>query len=295
MVDLAKKITGSPSFKIIVLSIILLSALITGLETYPQYFKTFYHWFIIADRVIVAAFAIELAFRLTAHGKNIWRFFTDPWNVFDFVIVLLCFLPADVHFIGILRIVRILRVLRLISILPKLQLLVNTLIKSIPSIGYVIVLLTILFFIYGVLGCFIFGLNDPIHFGNLHKAMLTLFSVVTLEGWVEILKINMYGCSNFGYENEITKCIHSNPQPFAAVLYFISFILIGSMIFINLFIGVVMNSMAESERELSLNKVKTKDKDNLLVHLDNMEEKMELLKKEIMELSEKIKSGIINR
>lgn len=293
MILIAKKITESTYFKACVLFIILLSAVITGLETYPVHFQAFHEWFITLDRIIIAAFTIEILIKLISFGKKPWTFFTDPWNVFDFVIVLLCYLPAELHFVGILRIARLLRVLRLISILPKLQLLVNTLIKSIPSIGYVIVLLSILFYIYGVIGCFVFGKNDPVHFGSLHNSLLTLFSVVTLEGWVEILKINMYGCSNYGYENYFSACIHSEAQPLAAVIYFISFILLGSMIFINLFIGVVINSMAESERELGLSQLKNKDNEDLLIQLKNMEEKMNLLKNDIILIAEKIKKGKI--
>ncbi len=288
----ARKVTESALFKYGILLTIISSAILTGLETYSGILNKYEQLFLKLDRIIILIFTIEIILKLLAQGKNPKQYFRDPWNIFDFIIVVLCYLPSDLRFVSMLRIVRLLRVLRLISVLPKLQLLVNTLIKSLPSISYVIILLTLLFYIYAVAGCFIFGQNDPIHFGSLHVAMLTLFSVVTLEGWVEILKINMYGCANYGYENYSHLCQSSNGQPAAAVIYFITFILLGSMIFINLFIGVVMNSMSESEREMALLKVKSKNSSDLIENLKSIEQKMDLLKNDFIIISDKIKNEI---
>ncbi len=288
----ARKVTESALFKYGILLTIISSAILTGLETYSGILNKYEQLFLKLDRIIILIFTIEIILKLLAQGKNPKQYFRDPWNIFDFIIVVLCYLPSDLRFVSMLRIVRLLRVLRLISVLPKLQLLVNTLIKSLPSISYVIILLTLLFYIYAVAGCFIFGQNDPIHFGSLHVAMLTLFSVVTLEGWVEILKINMYGCANYGYENYSHLCQSSNGQPAAAVIYFITFILLGSMIFINLFIGVVMNSMSESEREMALLKAKSKNSSDLIENLKSIEQKMDLLKNDFIIISDKIKNEI---
>ncbi len=288
----ARRVTESAIFKYGILLTIISSAILTGLETYSGILINYEQIFLKLDRIIILIFTIEIILKLLAQGKNPKQYFRDPWNIFDFIIVILCYLPSDLRFVSMLRIVRLLRVLRLISVLPKLQLLVNTLIKSLPSISYVIILLTLLFYIYAVAGCFIFGQNDPIHFGSLHVAMLTLFSVVTLEGWVEILKINMYGCANYGYENYRQLCLSSNGQPAAAVAYFISFILLGSMIFINLFIGVVMNSMSESEREMALLKLKSKNNSDLIENLQSIEQKMDLLKNDFTIISDKIKNEL---
>lgn len=292
MIQVAQKITSSSFFRNSILATIIFSAILTGLETYPEYFKKFHELFISLDRIIIAIFTIEIFLKIISNGKKPWAFFRDPWNVFDFVIVILCYIPSELHFISMVRIVRLLRVLRLITALPKLQLLVNTLLKSIPSISYVIILLGLLFYIYAVTGCFLFSKNDPIHFGNLHSAMLTLFSVVTLEGWVEILKINMYGCANYGYESYSWLCLSSHPQPKTAVIFFISFILLGSMIFINLFIGVVINSMSESEREMNLLKHKKDSKSDLIEYLKAVEQKMHQIKNDISVITEKVKNEI---
>jgi voltage-gated sodium channel len=131
----------------------------------------------------------------------------------------------------------------MITFFPKLRLLIGALLKSIPSMGYVVLLLFILFYVYAILGIFMFGGADPTHFGDLHHAMVTLFKVLTLEGWTDIMNIHLYG-NQITATNEILTI-----GPF---FYFASFILIGAMIIMNLFIGVIMNSMEESQRELNL-------------------------------------------
>ncbi|NJO68632.1 MAG: ion transporter [Bacteroidetes bacterium] len=145
-----------------------------------------------------------------------------------------------------------------------MRLLIGALLKSIPSMGYVILLLIILFYVYAVVGVFLFGDSDPVHFGNLHHTMITLFKVITLEGWTDIMNTQLYG----GNQDENAQIL--TIWPFA---YFASFILIGAMIIMNLFIGVIMNSMEESQNELSkeLQEIKLKGKDSgeLYMHIIN--------------------------
>jgi voltage-gated sodium channel len=144
--------------------------------------------------------------------------------------------------------------------------------------GYVIMLLAILFYIYSIIGVFVFGDNDPMHFGDLHHALVTLFKVLTLEGWTDIMNIQLYGIHANGQE-EIT-----SPWPF---IYFASFILLGAMIIMNLFIGVIMNSMQESqneiEQELQDIKFKGKNSDELYLHiisrLDDLRNEIQKLRK----------------
>jgi voltage-gated sodium channel len=115
------------------------------------------------------------------------------------------------------------------------------------------ILLLLLFYIYGAMGVFLFGKNDPVHFGNLHTGMLSLFRISTLEGWTEIMYINMFGCDNpkWGYGAE-SGCTTPEPHGLSAVVYFVSFVLVGTMIVLNLFIGVIMNAMDEVRAEQSL-------------------------------------------
>ena len=218
------------------LGIILLTAVVVGLETSSSITSRWGGVLHVLDRIIVTIFVVELLLRLGAYGRRWWEFFCDPWNVFDFVVVAICLLPLQAQFAAVLRLVRVLRVLRLVTALPGLQILVTALLKSIPSMGYVGVLLGLHFYVYAVMGVFLFGPVDGEHFGTLGRALLTLFQVVTLEGWADIMRHQMSA------PGALT-------GPTGAILYFISFILLGTMIILNLLIGVIMNAMQEAHEE----------------------------------------------
>ena len=83
----------------------------------------------------------------------------------------------------------------MITVFPKLKLIIGALLKSIPSMGYVIMLIGILFYVYAIVGVFVFGRSDPMHFGDLHHAFVTLFKVLTLEGWTDIMNVHIFGDS----------------------------------------------------------------------------------------------------
>ena len=195
---------------------------------------------------------------MAAEGKKPLRYFSNPWNVFDFIIVAACLLepvlPIDGAFLPVLRLARILRVLRLVTTIPKLQVLVTCLLKSLPSMFYVSVLLGLLFYVYGTMAVFLYGENDPIHFRNLQTSVLSLFRVVTLEDWTDVMYINMYGSDNYGYSDQDLARWEPSSQasPLGAAIFFVSFVLIGTMIVLNLVIGVIMNSMDESNAEMSI-------------------------------------------
>jgi voltage-gated sodium channel len=224
--------------------------------------------------------------KLLSFGRSPLNYFKDTWNVFDFIIIAICFVPnVDAHFVTVLRLARILRVFRIISILPKLQILVNALLKSIPSMGYVVVLLSIVFYIYAVAGSFLFGKSDPVHFGSLHISMISLFKVLTLEGWTDIMNIQLYGTTDPAAEEA------GPPKSYASVLYFVSFILFGAMIIMNLFIGVIMNSMQESQDEIKNALVKNNSSKSASQKLlADLEDKIDGLKLDIQKLNESLKN-----
>jgi voltage-gated sodium channel len=158
------------------------------------------------------------------------------------------------------------------------------LLKSIPSIGYVVVLLSIVFYIYAVAGSFLFGKSDPVHFGSLHISMISLFKVLTLEGWTDIMNIQLYGTSDPAAEKA------GQPISYSSVAYFVSFILFGAMIIMNLFIGVIMNSMQESQDEIKNALVKNNSsKSSTQRLLSELEEKIDGLKLDIQKLNESLK------
>jgi voltage-gated sodium channel len=279
------RIVNSSLFRYFILSVIIASGVIIGLETYPAVHDRFAHSFHLIDQIIIYIFLFEIILKLLANGRKALVYFNDPWNVFDFIIVAVFFIPnIDTHYVMVLRLARILRVFRVISIFPKLQLLVNALLKSIPSMGYVVILLFLVFYIYAVTGSFLFSRSDPVHFGSLHTSMITLFKVLTLEGWTDIMNIQLYGSSDPAAEYTM------KPVSYASVAYFVSFILLGAMIIMNLFIGVIMNSMQESHNDLqkALAKKQRSEFGTQSV-LSDLENKIDGLKLDIQKLNELLK------
>lgn len=231
---------------------IILAAIVVGIETDQSIMARWGVWLHALDRAIVAIFVVEALLKIGAHGRTPWRYFRDPWNCFDFTIVVLCLIPAIGPYAAIARLARVLRTLRLITGVPKLQLIVNSLLKGLPSMGFVGLLLLMLFYVYGVLGVFLFRANDPVHFGDLPTALLTMFRIVTLEGWTDILDIQMHGSANFAGFVEINHTgiePISRAQPMVATLFFVSFVLLGTIVSLNLVIGVIVSSMDEAEHE----------------------------------------------
>ncbi|MBE7437890.1 MAG: ion transporter [Spirochaetales bacterium] len=249
MISIARNITAASWFNNTIVAVILAAGLVVGLETYPANMEKWGDELHLANAIILWIFIIEIVLKWVALMPRPWTFFKDPWNVFDFVIVALSLLPVGSEAVTVVRLFRLLRVLRLLRALPALQILVNSLLKSIPSMGYVGVLLGLLFYIYAVAAVFLFGSNDPWHFKDLQTAFVTLFGVVTLEGWTDIMYIQMFGCNVYPGPGGEAECLHPRAMPVGGAFFFISFVLVGTMVILNLFIGVIMNGMEEAKSE----------------------------------------------
>ena len=250
---------------------IVTAGLIIGMETFPSMVTRFGSVFHLFDIVILGIFIVEIVIKIGAEGSKPWRYFMDPWNIFDFLIVAVCFLPIDASFAAVLRLARLFRVLKLVRALPKLQVLVSALLKSLPSMAYVGLLLGLLFYIYSVAGVFLFGQNDPVHFGNLWIAMLSLFRVVTGEDWTDVMYIQMYGCKGYPYSGDFAQyCTDPVAYPVFGALFFVSFMFLGSLIILNLFIGVIMSGMEEAQKENELARREYNKENNNVTLSDNL-------------------------
>jgi voltage-gated sodium channel len=215
-------ITESELFRRVVTALILLNAIIVGLETYPEIRDVYGDTLHLADRIILYLFALELVLRLLAANPPS-AFFLSGWNIFDLVIVAVGFLPSS-QFFTVARLFRIIRVLRAISVVPDLQKVVAALLRSLPSLGHIAILLALLMYVYAAVGTSLFGEIAPKYFGTLHHSVLTLFSVITLEGWVTVM-------------DEVL------PHMPGAWIYFITFILFGTFVALNFFVGVIVNNL----------------------------------------------------
>ncbi len=139
------RLVDSDPFQHGVLAVIVMAALLVGLETSRDLVASHGALLHGLDKVVLGIFILEAALKIGRHGRGWYRYFADPWNVFDFLIVVVCLLPVGGQYAAVLRLARVLRALRLVTAVPRLQLLVSSLLKSIPSLGYVGLLLTVLF------------------------------------------------------------------------------------------------------------------------------------------------------
>jgi len=269
-----------------IVGVIILAGVVIGLETSPALMASFGGLLHALDKAILAIFILEIVVKILAEGRHPWRFFKDPWNIFDFLIVAVLLIPVgDTHFAAVLRLARIFRVLRLVTAIPRLKFLVDVLLRSIPSMGYVGLLLVLIFYIYAVLGVFLFRTNDPAHFGDLPTAFLSLFRIVTLEDWTDIMYTGIYGADVYP-SALVTGPLGTEPQGLGlwAALYFVSFVLCGSLVVLNLFIGVIVNGIhelhAEAEkREMAKLKEQHPERFDQQVALKRIEEELANLRK----------------
>ena len=307
MVEQAQRIVKSQGFNNLILLLIVISGILVGMETFPQ-FDNHTPAGKVVDAIqtaILWCFVGEILLKVVACGSKPWEYFKQPWNVFDFLIVAVCFMPIDAKYAAVFRMARLLRTLRMVTILPKLQVLVGALLKSIPSLGYIGILLGLHFYVYAVAGTFLFKDNDPHRFGRLPETTLTLFQVLTLEGWNDVLA-TQYNGSDAEYPDSWKELypdkatwIAQHPgqpvpdeglrktegKPLVAAAYFVSFIMLGTMIMLNLFTGVIISSMEEATAERKEEEREEHIKE--LGHL-TLQDELALLSEKLKDLAERM-------
>jgi voltage-gated sodium channel len=239
IVSLARAVVASKTFDWIITGIILLQALVLALEATPSMHSFGKEGelleakvFSLVQDLVIAVFIFEAAMRLTSQYPRPQRYFRDAWNCFDFAIIVLSLMPIAGEFSTIARLVRLLRITRLITKSTELRAIVSTLVRSIPSIFNILILLSILFFIYAIVGYHLFRDVDPQHWSSFPASIVTLFQIITLEGWVDVMEpiISILGPLYW--------------------LYFASYILIGTFIIINLFISVIVRKSEEAYKQV---------------------------------------------
>jgi voltage-gated sodium channel len=219
------KLKNNRAFELFVIFIIVISALEIGAKTYelPEAAVSFTK---VLDLFITLFFLVEITIRFIAEPQK-KLFFKSGWNVFDTLVVVISLIPIDDSEMALLaRLVRVFRVLRMISVIPELRILINSLIKALPQLGYVMLLMFIIFYIYAAIGSFLFESINPVLWGNIAISMLTLFRVMTFEDWTDVQYETM------------------EVYPFSWVFY-LSFIFFTAFAFLNMVIGIVVNVMEE--------------------------------------------------
>lgn len=202
----------------LIIALILLNAVVLGLETSTRAMEVAGPMLIWADRIILAIFTIEVLAKQFALGLRFWR---NPWNVFDFLVVGIALVPGS----GPFAVLRVLRLLRLVSMVPKLRFIVEALLRAIPGIVSIIGLLALVFYVFAIIATGLFRESHPEWFGTLGASMYTLFQVMTLESWsmgIARPVMEVYGW---------------------AWVFFVPFILVATFTVLNLFIAIIVDAM----------------------------------------------------
>jgi voltage-gated sodium channel len=224
-------IRNNKLFEGFVITVILFSALVIGAKTYvldPKVERLLL-WL---DTGVTVFFLIEILIRMAAE-RRIWDFFRHGWNVFDFLIVSASLIPIEESEMALLaRLLRIFRVLRLVSIIPELRVLLSALMISIPRMGYVVLLMFIIFYIYAAVGSILYGEINAELWGNISISMLTLFRVATFEDWTDVM-----------YE---TMAVYP-----LSWIYYLTFIFLSAFVFLNMMIGIVLDVMQKEHEQLA--------------------------------------------
>ena len=217
-------------FETFVITVIIVSALVIGASTYdfrPGVLRVFG----VLDVAVTLFFLAEIIVRMLADG-SLRRFFSQGWNVFDFVIVVASLIPVEESQMALLgRLLRIFRVLRLVSIIPELRVLLNAFLSAIPRMGYVSLLMFVIFYIYAAVGSIIFHGINPTLWDNISIAMLTLFRVATFEDWTDVM-----------YE---TMAVYP-----LSWIYYLSFIFVVAFVFLNMMIGIVLETLQKEHERM---------------------------------------------
>ena len=225
-----KRYLEKPRTQQIIMALIVINAIILGLETVPEAMAAYGPLLLGIDQAILGVFVVEILARIYVYRL---QFFRDPWSLFDFSVVAIALVPASGP-LAVLRALRILRVLRLLTLVPSMRRVVGALLGSIPGLSSIALVLLLIYYVFAVIATKLFGENFPHWFGSIGESLYSLFQIMTLESW------------SMGIVRPV---MEQHPQ---AWVFFIVFILIATFTMLNLFIAIIVNAMqtfTEQENE----------------------------------------------
>ena len=228
--------------------LIIINAILVGLETYPEFAAKYGSWLYVLDIIVLGLFTVEIMIKLYLYRAS---FFRNGWNNFDFIIVVGSLILYNSPYISVLRIFRVLRVLRTVTTIPSLRRVVAALFMAIPTITSVILLMSIIFYVYAVIGTFFYATVEPEFFGNLGLSFITLFQVFTLESWASGIFRPIFEVVPWSW------------------LYFVSFIVISTFLMINLIVGEIVNNAQKISEEIDAETAGIKDELSEIDELKN--------------------------
>jgi voltage-gated sodium channel len=217
----------SPRIRYTILGLIVLNAMTLGLSTSEQVSAVIGPGLAMFDNLVLGIFVGEMLIKIYAFG---FRFFRSPWNLFDLTIIGVGVLPTTAN-LSVLRALRVIRAMRILSVVPQLRSVIRALLEALPGMGAVIILLFIVYYIFAVMATMLYKEAFPQWFGTIGESLYSLFQIMTLESW------------SMGIVRPIMEV-----YPWAWLL-FVPFIVATSFAVLNLFIGILVNTMQAAVEE----------------------------------------------
>jgi len=256
IINFCKNLTNAKLFEFVIIGVIIISAVLIGVETY--YVSNQIHFI---QSVILGIFTIEIIVRFIA-CNNIKTFFKSGWNIFDLSLVLICYIPEslfnDASTIMVLRILRVFRVLRLLRTSEEIKLIISVLIKSLKSLSYNGIFFFIFLYLFSIIAVSMFKLPDydklspekqiayteyiekvsytnksaPEPYGTLSESMFTLFRVLTSDNWSE-MRYNIIKAQEYGL---------INVSPITVTSFHVIWFILAAFLLLNLVVGAIVNN-----------------------------------------------------
>ena len=262
----------SPRVQHFIIALILINAVLLGLETSASVMNEWGAFILAIDKMILMIFVVEIVLRLYVYRLKFWR---DPWSIFDFSVVAIALIPASGPF-AVLRALRVLRVLRLLTMVPSMRRVVGALLSAVPGLGSIGVMLLIFYYVFAVIATNLFGNTYPEWFGGLGNSFYTLFQIMTLESW------------SMGIVRPIMET-----YPYAW-MFFVPFIMVATFTMLNLFIAIIVSAMQSYSAEEHEETVRALEKTQQNIELD-LHDEMQSLRLELRELKELIEINSLSK
>lgn len=268
MRERAREFIERPAVTNAILGVIIFNAITLGMSTSQTVQQNIGGVLSVIDRVVLTIFVIELLIKFYAYG---WRFFSNAWNIFDLVVVSLGLLP-DRAGLSALRGLRVIRALRLLSVIPQMRAVVQALLDALPGMGAVIIMISIVFYVFGVMATLMYGPGFDAWFGTLGRSLYSLFQIMTLESW------------SMGIVRPV---MEQFPYAWA---FFITFILVATFTMLNLFIAIIVNAMqtyTDADHQETMSALQSSQ----ISIEEGMHEEIKSLRQEIRELKEMLSTN----
>ncbi len=235
MRNLADRIVHARKFEYFLVLLIVGTSLMLGVATSDVVYEQYEVGLGLFVMLMLLVLVLEVFLKMLAVAPRVDRYFRDPWNVFDFLVITslvggILVYPAAASLAALILVVRLLRLLQGLTTIKAMRQILKTMFRAIPDMVHILILLCIVIYLYALYGHGLFKDHDPEHWGSLGESVLSLFQVVTLDGWSEIMQ----------------SALAVVPL---AWIYFVSFVIVTTFIGANLFIAVVVSTMDEVKRD----------------------------------------------